>query len=116
MNGLHTLLKTRFNTCIPKSISDNFIIINATQIGFEELANMSRRIRHATDASSITGGSSINGNLQEAQDETDGAVVGSILSNVLGHPTNNINWFRSEIQRLKFGKFNSHSTSLLWST
>ena len=77
---------------------------------------MSRRIRHATDASSITGGSSINGNLQEAQDETDGAVVGSILSNVLGHPINNINWFRSEIQRLKFGKFNSHSTSLLWST
>ena len=72
---------------------------------------MCRRIRHATDASSITGGSSINGNLQEGQDETDGAVAGSILSNVLVNPTNNINWFRSEIQRLKFGRFNSRSTS-----
>ena len=74
---------------------------------------MSRRIRHATDASSITGGSSINGNLQEGQDETDGVIAGSILSNVSVHPTNNINWFRSEIQRLKFGKLNSHSTSLM---
>ena len=74
---------------------------------------MCRRIRHATDASSITGGSSINGNLQEGQDETDGAVAGSILSNVLVNPTNNINWFRSEIQRLKFGKFNSRSKSLM---
>ena len=73
---------------------------------------MSRRIRHATDASSITGGSSINGNLQEGHDETDGVVAASILSNVLIHPTNNINWFRSEIQRLKFGKSIAFSTML----
>ena len=66
---------------------------------------MSRRIRHATDASSITGGSSVNGNLQEGQDDTDGVEVGGILSNVVMHSNNNINWFRSEIQRLKFGKF-----------
>ena len=73
-------------------------------LGFEELANISRRIRHATDASSITGGSSINGNLQEGPDDTDGGEAGGILSNVINYPINNINWFRSEILRLKFGE------------
>ena len=68
------------------------------------MASFSRRIRHATDASSITGASSTNGNLQESQEETDGydAATG-ILSNPV-YQLANSNWFRSEILRLKFGK------------
>ena len=75
-------------------------------IGFEELSNYSRRIRHATDASSVTGGSSTNGHLQEGQEETDGyePTAGILSSHIIFHPTNS-NWFRSEINRLKFGKW-----------
>jgi hypothetical protein len=78
--------------------------------GFEELANFSRRIRHATDVSSVTEGSSTNGHLQEGQEETDGyePTTGILSSHIIFHPANS-NWFRSEINRLKFGELNAFS-------
>ena len=78
--------------------------------GFEELANFSRRIRHATDVSSVTEGSSTNGHLHEGHEETDGyePTTGILSSHMIFHPANS-NWFRSEINRLKFGELNAFS-------
>ena len=99
----------------PDKIQDVFAFGHrawAEEQGFEELANFSHRIRHATDASSVTGGSSVNGHLHEGQEQCESyqdeptnlsAPLSSLQTN---------NWFRSEITRLKFDVHGAWRTSL----
>ena len=82
-------------------------------LGFEELASYTRRIRHATDASSVTGGSSTNDHpVHDTHDEPNGyEPTLDIPSGPILQPKN-IPWFRSEILRLRFGEYNPVKISL----
>ena len=82
-------------------------------LGFEELASYTRRIRHATDASSVTGGSSTNDHpVHDAHDEPNGyEPTLDIPSGPILQPKN-IPWFRSEILRLRFGEYKLVKLSL----
>ena len=91
---------------MPEIKVEVFLFLFLIFAGFEELVNISHRRRHFTDVSSVTGGSSINGqDLHVGHEETDGYDIASkgISSNLILQPVNT-NWFRSEIIRLKFGK------------
>ena len=81
-------------------------------LGFEELASYSRRIRHATDASSVTGGSSTNDHPHDTHDEPNGyEPTLDMPSGPMLQPKNSP-WFRSEILRLRFGEYKLVKLSL----
>ena len=82
-------------------------------LGFEELASYTRRIRHATDASSVTGGSSTNDHpVHDTHDEPNGyEPTLDMPSGPMLQPKNSP-WFRSEILRLRFGEYKTVNISL----